>query len=169
MQSINFNTGSKEYAINGDDSNTIRINVSDINIMTRINEVQEKLDSIGEKLTENGTPTPELLSECDREIKQQIDYAFGSNVSQAVFGCVNCLSPVDGGKLLFEAFMDAFIPLVAGDIKARTDAQRTRVSSETDKYTAHLNQTIKEDKPVQLTDEQRQLLELFDKRQKGEL
>lgn len=37
MQSINFNSGNyKEYAINGDENRVIRINVSDVGIITRI-------------------------------------------------------------------------------------------------------------------------------------
>lgn len=43
MQSINFNTGYKEYAINGDDSKTIRVNISDLNIPARVDEVQNFL------------------------------------------------------------------------------------------------------------------------------
>lgn len=45
MQSINFNSENyKEYAINGDESKTIRINVSDVGIITRLQDAVRKAD-----------------------------------------------------------------------------------------------------------------------------
>ena len=36
MKSINFSTGVKEYAINDDENNKIRININDLNIPNRV-------------------------------------------------------------------------------------------------------------------------------------
>ena len=45
MQSIDFNSGNyKEYAINGDENRVIRINVSDVGIITRIQDAMSKAD-----------------------------------------------------------------------------------------------------------------------------
>ena len=43
MQSINFDTGYKTYAVNGDESNVIRINVADLSIKSRIKEMYARI------------------------------------------------------------------------------------------------------------------------------
>ena len=53
MQSINFNSGNyKEYAINGDENRVIRINVSDVGIITRIQDAMSNADNIAEEVSE---------------------------------------------------------------------------------------------------------------------
>lgn len=117
MKSINFNTGIKRYAINGDESNAIAINVNDLNLFKRIqDEAEEKFTKALERL-DNETVTPQLLAEVDKEMKEIIDYIFGSDISSKVFGEVNCLSPLDNGDLMVIAFFEAFAPLVMEDIK----------------------------------------------------
>ena len=118
MKSINFNTGIKEYAVNGDENNCIRINISDMNIAARFKECANMFDEIQADINENGKPSPEKLSEYDKTVKAKIDYIFGSDVSSHAFGGMNCLSPVDGGQLLFSAFLNAFMDLIKDDIKA---------------------------------------------------
>lgn len=117
MKSINFNTGIKRYAINGDESNAIAINVNDLNLFKRIqDEAEEKLTKALERL-DNENVTPQLLAEVDKEMKETIDYIFGSDISSKVFGEVNCLSPLEDGEYMVIAFFEAFAPLVMEDIK----------------------------------------------------
>lgn len=53
MQSIDFNSGNyKEYAINGDENRVISINVSDVGIITRIQDAMSKADNIAEEVSE---------------------------------------------------------------------------------------------------------------------
>ena len=118
MKSINFNTGIKEYAVNGDENNCIRINISDMNIAARFKECANMFDEIQADINENGKPSPEKLSEYDKTLKAKIDYIFDSDVSSHAFGGMNCLSPVGGGQLLFSAFLNAFMDLIKDDIKA---------------------------------------------------
>lgn len=115
MKSINFNTGIKEYAVNGDEGNVIRVNVGDMNIATRFKENINLFDDIQRDIDENGKPTPEKLSEYDKTIKEKIDYIFGSDVSSHAFGNASCLSPVGDGKLMFTAFMESFMELIKED------------------------------------------------------
>ena len=49
MKSINFSTGVKEYAINDDENNKIRININDLNIPNRTKEVQDFFEAMAEK------------------------------------------------------------------------------------------------------------------------
>lgn len=118
MKSINFNTGIKEYAVNGDENNCIRINISDMNIAARFKECANMFDEIQADINENGKPSPEKLKEYDKTVKEKIDYIFGADVSSHAFGDMNCLSPVGNGTLLFSAFLNAFMDLIKEDIKA---------------------------------------------------
>lgn len=112
MKSINYGTGYKTYALNGDENNVIKINVSDINILKRAKEVQSFIDSLGDI-----QPTPEKLTELDAVLREKIDYVFGSDVSEAAFGATNCFSLLDDGRFLFQAFLEALLPVIADDIK----------------------------------------------------
>lgn len=118
MKSINFSTGIREYAVNGDESNTIRVNLSDLNIMKRAEEAMKNASELQEKYGGIKKPTPEQLADMDTEIRRQFNYAFGTDICTPAFGEMNCLSPVGEGKPLFEAFFDAFLPLIKEDISA---------------------------------------------------
>lgn len=114
MKSVNYNSGYKTYALNGDESNVIRINVSDVNILKRVKEVQDFMSAL-----EDEKPTPERLVELDEIVREKINYVFGADVSSAAFGETNCFSPVDDGRFLFQAFLEALIPAISEDIKAK--------------------------------------------------
>lgn len=116
MKSINFNTSIKQYAVNGDENNAISINVSDLNLYKRIMEAETAFDPFFERLDREEN-TPELLFEVDKAVKEKLDYIFGTNISEKVFGGTNCLSPLDDGNLLLMAFLEAFIPMVLEDMK----------------------------------------------------
>ena len=163
MQSINFATGIKEYAVNGDESNVIRINVSDMNIAARFREHVDMFDKIESDIAANGNPTPEKMAEYDRTIKEKIDYIFGADVSAHAFRNANCLSPVGNGKLLFTAFLEVFMEQIKRDTeKLRpVGAKHGNVS----KYLPHEKKSKKnaqKKKPVNLdnlTPKQRAYLE----------
>ena len=139
MQSINFSTGFKEYAVNGDENNVIKVNVSDLNMLSRFNEAQEKINALADEFKNIDKPTPEQLAEADIKVRDVLNYTFGSDVCTPAFGNTNCFSPVSDGKFLFEAFMEAFIPLIERDMKAVGNANKIHLENKTSKYTAHLN------------------------------
>ena len=116
MQSINFNTGIKKYAVNGDESNVISININDLNLYKRISDSSNIFDPILARLDEEEN-TPELLFEVDKAIKEKLDFVFGTDISSHVFGDVNCLSPLENGNLLFMSFFEAFVPMVLKDMQ----------------------------------------------------
>lgn len=138
MQSINFSTGIKEYAVNGDENNVIRINVSDLNISKRYQEASEKIEKLAEKYKNVSKPTPEQLAEADKEVRTQLNYVFDSDVCTPAFGNTNCFSPVADGHFLFEAFMEAFLPLIQQDMQATANASKIHIGNKTEKYTEHL-------------------------------
>lgn len=118
MKSINFNTGVKRYMINDDENNVVAVNVSDINLLKRINDASEVFDTILARLDKEEN-TPDLLAEVDAEMKKEFDRVFGTDISAHAFGGASCLSPLEDGTLLFMAFFEAFAPAVIADMKAR--------------------------------------------------
>lgn len=135
MQSINFSTGYKEYIINNDENNKIRINISDMNIPHRAVECKSFFDSMAEKYkNEDRKMTSEELAEMDKLIREKINYAFGTDVCTPAFGNINCMSPVEGGKMLFEAFFEVLMPAVEADMKAAAQAQAVHIKDKTNKY-----------------------------------
>lgn len=142
MKSINFNTGIKKYAINGDEDNAVSINVSDLNLFKRIKDSETAFDPILARLDEEEN-TPELLAEVDKAIKDKLDFIFGTNISEKVFGGTNCLSPLEDGNLLFMAFFEAFVPVVLEDIKK---TQKSFDESKNDKFSKYLPK--EEKKPI---------------------
>lgn len=140
MQSINFNTGVKTYALNGDETNTIQINVTDVNIASRLKQCQKQIDEIGAELSAMKNPTPEQLAGYDERIKKLLDFAFGADISSHAFGGTSCLSPLPDGSLLLFAFMDAFVPAVLEDIKQSGSGFKSQNRVKIEKYTAGLDE-----------------------------
>lgn len=142
MKSINFNTGIKQYAVNGDESNPVSINISDLNLYKRIRDSENAFDPILARLDEEEN-TPELFAEVDKAVKDKLDYIFGTNLSEKVFGGTNCLSPLDDGNLLFMAFFEAFVPMVLEDMKK---SKQSFEAGKDDKFSKYLPK--EENKPT---------------------
>lgn len=151
MKSINFNSGIKTYAVNGDESNVIKVNISDINIAQRIKETEEKIDKIGVEI-DNGV-TAEQLSAYDKEIKDLINYTFGTDICTPAFGNTNVFSITEEGKFLFEAFFEAFVPIITEDI------QNYKMVKKSEKFNSVISNAPAVDTPAnQFTEEEKELL-----------
>ncbi|MCM1364960.1 MAG: hypothetical protein NC122_07070 [Faecalibacterium sp.] len=135
MKSINFNTGVKQYAINGDENNAVSVNINDVNLPKRIGECQAELDAIQAEFKAIGTPTVEQMAEYDERIKKMLDYAFNTDISERVFGSMNCLSPTEDNEILCVGFLNAFLPLVMEDIKKFSKNLKPGVSKKVEAYT----------------------------------
>lgn len=135
MQSINFNSGYKEYAINGDETNVVRFMPSDFNILERIKEAVPVIESVHQTYADSKDvpDISEVMSSCDKKIREQINYIFGNDVCTAAFGATNCLSPV-GGNLLYQCFLEALFPILERDIST----ERAKVEKNIKKYTSQV-------------------------------
>lgn len=116
MKSINFNEGYKEYAINGDENRVIRIRVADFNLPKRIESAKKTIDDLIVKYQGNSSPSD--MAEFDKEIREVINTAFGTDVCTPAFGAANVCTLVGDGEMLFIAFFEAFMPLIEADLKA---------------------------------------------------
>ena len=163
MQNISYKTSTyKEYQLNGGE--IIRINVSDVGILTRFQNCKKKI----ENLSDLRISTPEDLENADKELRELTDFIFGDGISDKAFGKVNCLSITQNGSSLVLNFLRAFLPVVSADIKAATTAARitledTELNNEkTQKYLSapKINSSIipASKGPKALTDEQKAFL-----------
>lgn len=132
MRSINFSTGTREYKINEDDSRVIRINLSDLNMASRMDEMQSRIDALTQKYSGIKKPAPEQLAEMDSSIRSIINYAFGTDICTPAFGEVNVMSPVEGVPL-FRKFFEAFLPVLKADVNAMK-LEKPEVRPEVNKY-----------------------------------
>ncbi|MBQ7131240.1 MAG: hypothetical protein IJO29_01590 [Oscillospiraceae bacterium] len=149
MKSINFQGGSfKEYALNGDESNAIRINVSDYGIITRFNEAKEKIGKLCNNFKEiDYDVSVEDVKEADEFIRNQIDYVFGADTAAKAFGSTNCISLNQSGQPICIAFLDALLPILEHDIKSAANAQNMSVSLDNEKTAKYISQSKQSAKP----------------------
>lgn len=139
MRSLNFNTGIKEFDINGDKNRIIRIDTTDLNLGDRIETGRKELRKLAKKFetltktTNSDDKMLKIIDDYDKQVRQQIDYMFDSPVSDIAFGNTNCLS-VSGGNMLFENFLNALLPEIEKDIKDEEKASKKRI----EKYTSQV-------------------------------
>ena len=145
MQSINFEIGNyKEYAINGDENNTIRIDVSDLAFVDRFKTAMSEIADYQKELESISDPSEDIFSDMDRRAREIVNKAFDSDVCTKVFGNKNCFSPAGNGKPVIHNFLEAFIPVVENDFKSVFQAQQIKLEEKTDKY---IKPVIKQSKP----------------------
>lgn len=130
MKSINFTTCQlTEYAINGDESNPIRINLRDVNLRKRMDAASAQLEELEQKYAEIRTPEDAIAA--DTEIRRVLNAVFDTDVCTPAFGDTNCLTEVDDLPL-FAHFFRSFGAVIAEDIKALAPEKPSRV----DEYVA---------------------------------
>lgn len=139
MQSINFKSGNyKTFAINGDENNVIKINVSDIGVLTRLKKAMSEIDEIVsniEKSDDKKVNAADFLAEQDELARNMVNDIFGSDVCTAAFGRTNVFSTDERGRPILINFMEALIPLVANEMKSVQTAAQIQLEDKTDKYT----------------------------------
>ena len=129
MQSIDFNSGNyKEYAINGDENRVIRINVSDVGIITRIQDAMSNADNIAEEVSERekNEDRTQLLKEYDQRVREMVNDIFGSDVCTAALGSVNVFSVASNGKPVLVNFLEALLAVVVQEIKSDGCSDKAR-------------------------------------------
>lgn len=140
MKSINFSTGIwREYAVNGDETNTVRVNIADPNLEKRMNEVDAAAHEWFERLKTDHSP--QTLFEADEALRIMLDKVFGTPISAKAFGETNIFTPVgEDGDFLFTAFCKAFGELLAEDAKAYAEAHAPQPAVPRPEITKYLPQ-----------------------------
>lgn len=139
---INFDDGIKEISINGDENRILRVNVTDLGLIDRVDtsikhleREMEKLDSEKIKLSSDGeaqdgmSEVAEQIRKLNKLFRDEFDNVFYPGSSEIVFGNQNPLS-ISDGKTIFENFMVAF----AKYIKPFIEEESKKTKKNIDKY-----------------------------------
>ena len=127
MKSLNFDSGVKEYEINGDPNRVLRVNPTDFGIVDRINKAKDELDKLHITSDLNG------MTELDKVVRTQIDEIFGVGSSDVIFGETNSAS-FAGGQPVFLIFLDCIIP----EIERVVGEERKKSAAKIQKYTSQV-------------------------------
>lgn len=137
MASINIDTGRKEIAIirDGENVGSIFFSPADPAIVARLTDMQKDLASIDFSnfdaaiQAEDSEAFSEELKQLDRRIRDQLDYAFGSPVSDTVFGSGYAFA-LSGGMSSAEQFVTGALKY----IRAEAEKEQQAAQARQDKY-----------------------------------
>ena len=124
MKSIDFDSGYKTYAINGDESCVIRINTTDFNLPKRIQDANESINAVIKEY--EGKNAAEDIAGFDAKVRNIINEVFGSDICTPAFGAANLFSITSNGNYIFENFLGALLPVIQADIEEATKAAQVR-------------------------------------------
>ncbi len=131
----------KIVIVDGEEKKDLYLNLSDMNIVSRLKEKYEELDELSTKygkidVKENDTDSMlELgatIKELDSKIREIIDYVFDAPVSDVCMSYGSCFDIING-KCRYEQVMDALMNLYAENI-AEESKKVKRVQKHTGKY-----------------------------------
>ena len=135
MEKLNFDSGVKEYQING--KGVLRFNPSDPNVyarfmdaMDQIREVEEKLVAKAKELEQDenqefsGADALRLMREADRETKKILTGVFGDgNDFDEILGGVNLLAVAGNGERVITNLLTALQPIMVSGAENCAKAQ----------------------------------------------
>jgi hypothetical protein len=134
MQSISFDEGYKEFAINNDENRVIRFNPKDFGILTRMEDTLSDFEALEKKLKDgNEEEFTNNLREAEKVVHEKIDSIFNANVHDIIFNHQSPISLV-GGEFLFVRVIEALVPIVEKEVKYEMQKSEKRMSKYTEKY-----------------------------------
>ena len=134
MQSISFDEGYKEFAINNDETRVIRFNPKDFGILTRMEDTLSDFEALEKKLKDgNEEEFTNNLREAEKVVHEKIDSIFNANVHDIIFNHQSPISLV-GGEFLFMRVIEALVPIVEKEVKYEMQKSEKRMSKYTEKY-----------------------------------
>ena len=123
----------KKFRINGDNNKILELNVSDMNIVSRIREAYPKLEAIQAKVlkfseSENtDEQEAEALKEFDKDMRELIDFIFNANVSEICADDGSMYDPMDG-MFRYEYIMDKITSLYETNLNKEFKQMKARVN-----------------------------------------
>lgn len=134
MQSISFDEGYKEFAVNNDENRVIRFNPKDFGILTRMEDTLSDFEALEKKLKDgNEEEFTNNLREAEKVVHEKIDSIFNANVHDIIFNHQSPISLV-GGEFLFMRVIEALVPIVEKEVKYEMQKSEKRMSKYTEKY-----------------------------------
>ena len=139
----------KSFRIDGDNNRIIWLDVSDMNIMSRINDVypdirrlaieaQDRLQGVEITDREDANSplqdVADVLKDINGKMKEKLNYIFASDIADICEPTGNMYDVV-GGEFRFEHIIDVLTTLYANNIKAEYRKLSDRLKKHTAKYT----------------------------------
>ena len=136
----------RKFRINGDYDRMLELNVSDLNIFSRLEKGYEQLKALGQKAQETIADIPDegdannlskissALTEIDSEMRRIVDYIFDTNASEVCVPSGNMFDPVSG-QFRFERIIDTLTSLYSNGLRSEFTKLKNNVEKKTSKYT----------------------------------
>lgn len=131
MQNLSFDSGLREFTVNGNPDAVIRFSVTDFNLPTRCRAAAEEISGIIAE-AEN---TPDGLAAADIRVRGVLDTMLGARVCDTAFGTVNCLT-LSGGQPIALGFLRAVSEAITAAIESEREAAEQRQKSYLDEAAA---------------------------------
>lgn len=131
-------TAKKRFRLDGDNDRVIELNTSDMGIITRYEETENKLNKLSENaktLNENmeNSEFAEKFTDVNNQAKELLNYLFDSDIADK---CANGGSMFDifNGQFRFEIIIDNLIALYEKNVQEETKKLNSRLSKYSSKY-----------------------------------
>ena len=138
----------KRIRINGDDNKIIELNVSDMGVITRLQEAYDRLISLANtyNLQEEESKAEaddgsfdeakaiETLRVLDTEMRELIDFIFQANVSEVCADDGTMADPING-QFRFEHIIEKFLAVYDKNFTEEFKKMSRNVKKRTNKYT----------------------------------
>ena len=133
-------TQKKRFRIDGDDSRIIELNTSDMGILLRLDEVEERLNNLADSVTfddeddEHAEENVKKLLRTDKEMRELMDYLFDSKISDVCAPSGSMYDPFNG-KYRFEHIIETLFTLYEENIASEYKKMNKNIQKRTAKYT----------------------------------
>lgn len=123
MEKIQFDSGLKEYKLNG--MGVLRFHPGDPNLYARFLEAAERIKALEQELTvqaeTEGTAVIQLLQTADEKMKKTLSWVFGEgNDFDKLLGGVNLLAVAGNGQRVITNLFDALQPVLLSGAESLT-------------------------------------------------
>lgn len=135
MQNIKFDSGIKEFQING--GGVLRFNPSDLNVYSRfmdaIEDIRKVEQTMQKKIREmsalgTGVDFLRLANEADKEVKKILQNVFGKqNDFDEIFAGTNVLTVAGNGEMILTNFLNELKPIIEDGARSFAKAQAEAV------------------------------------------
>ena len=136
MATLKIDLGLKSFEVCDTDGNTlgpIRFNPSDPGLLPRWNDAEKRVRELA-STPEGEYDTADGLAMLDREVKAQIDHAFGTPVSEVFFQQVSSLAICEDGSMVLDHVLQAVEPIILEAQKTAQANSEARIKAHTGKY-----------------------------------
>lgn len=142
-------TDKKEFRIDGDNNRILKLNTSDLGMISRLQKLYPQLQALGtEAITKLDLDNDDLtvdemidqaadaISDIDAEMRRIMDKLFDANVSETCAPSGTMFDPING-KFRFEHIIDVLSGLYESNMQSEIKKTASRIAKHTDKYTKH--------------------------------